>query len=152
MTNERHEPCSTLGPGSVVPLAEAAELLPGTVDDVRGWLQEHVPIAEFLGRPVVIWGDVLAAVRGPGQTKRTIPVGAVVSEDRAARALPWRRGDAVTWLREQRLSNPASGRRVVVWDAVLERLRPPPPPAPRVPSGRNARAPKLLAKPGRFEG
>ena len=127
-TNDNHHP--PLGPGSVLPLADATDLLPGSPGDLHAWLQKQGLIVELLGSPVVIWGDVLAALRGPNQSPRTIPAGSVVSEDRAARALPWRRGDAVAWLREQRLSVLAAGRRVVAWDAVLERLRPPPPPPP----------------------
>jgi len=69
----------------------------------------------------------------------------IVSEDRAARALPWRRRDAVAWLRREGLSVMADGRRVVVWAAVLERLRP----DSRALTPAPARAPRPLARPGR---
>lgn len=131
---------------SVLPLSDAIRLLPGGPEDVRLWLESQGLLIDFLGSPVVIWADVLAAVRGQKPARRTIPSGSVVSEDRAARALPWRRGGAVDWLREQGLSVVVAGRRVVVWDAVLERLRPAPP------SVRRSGGPKPLAKPGRIFG
>jgi len=61
------------------------------------------------------------AAKAPAEPLRD---GDIVSEDRAARALPWRRRDAVAWLRREGLSVVADARRVVVWGAVLERLRP----------------------------
>ena len=150
MTNEANGSDQLLiHAGCVLPVASATELLPGAPDDVRTWLEEKGLVFDFLGTPVVIWGDVLATLRGADRPKPTIPAGSVVSEDRAARALPWRRGDAVAWLREQGLSVPAAGRRVVVWDAVLERLRFPPQRAQRK---ARSEAPKPLAKPGRIFG
>jgi hypothetical protein len=81
--------------------------------------------------------------------------GEIVSEDRAARVLPWRRRDAVAWLRREGLSVEADGRRVVVWEAVLARLAggastptPSRRPRRRAPSGDLP----LLAPPGRMFG
>jgi hypothetical protein len=87
--------------------------------------------------------------------KEVIQPGEIVSEDRAARALPLRRADAVTWLRQEGLSQPLAGRRVVVWDAVLARLVGPhsPVPEPRRQRSRNTDTePPLLASPGRIFG
>ena len=87
--------------------------------------------------------------------KELIHPGEIVSEDRAARALPIRRGDAVAWLRREGLSAKLDGRRVVVWDRVLERLGgapPPTPPSQRQKSRKTETDPPLLAKPGRMFG
>lgn len=87
--------------------------------------------------------------------KEVIRPGEVVSEDRAARALPLRRADAVTWLRQEGLSQPLAGRRVVVWDAVLTRLVGPQPPVqqPQRQRSRNTDTETpLLASPGRMFG
>jgi hypothetical protein len=89
----------------------------------------------------------LIATRPLLKERATPPrAGDIVSEDRAARALPWRRRDAVAWLRREGLSTLVDGRSIVLWDAVLDRIR------PRQPS-RRTRAPKsppLLARPGRM--
>ena len=86
--------------------------------------------------------------------KEVIQPGEIVSEDRAARALPIRRAAAVGWLRREGLSVKLDGRLVVVWDRVLERLGGPQPPAP--PSQQKNRktdaGPPLLARPGRMFG
>ena len=78
--------------------------------------------------------------------------GEIVSEDRAARALPWRRADAVAWLRVEELSVPLGRRRVVAWDRVLKRLgagsSPRKEPARRRKRAEGGSAP--LAKPGRM--
>jgi hypothetical protein len=89
--------------------------------------------------------------------KEVIQPGEIVSEDRAARALPIRRADAVGWLRREGLSVQLEGRQVVVWDRVLERLGGAPAPAPaEVPPRRRKKRktadPPLLAKPGRMFG
>jgi hypothetical protein len=81
--------------------------------------------------------------------------GEVVSEDRAARELPFRRSDAVHWLRAEGLSVPADGRRVVSWSAVLERLNTHRDAPARSREGRPTAAvpgPKLLDVPGRTLG
>ena len=151
MSNDTARNCHQVTPGSVLPVATATSLLPGAPDDVLAWLEEQGLIVELLGSPVVIWGDVLIAIRGERQPKPVVPAGAVISEDRAARALPWRRQSAVRWLREEQLSVPVDGRRVVAWDAVVDRLRPPSPPSgPR--RSRRGPAVKPLAKPGRILG
>jgi len=112
-----------LSPGCVLSVEDAILNLPGPPDEVHAWLKRQGLIIEFVGSSVVIWGDVLSALRVKGKPRRVIPPGSIVSEDRAARALPWRRASAVAWLRDEGLSVVADGRRVVVWDAVADRLR-----------------------------
>ncbi len=86
------------------------------------------------------------------RARAPIQPGEIVSEDRAARALPVRRSDAVAWLRAERLSAPVGRKRVVVWSDVLDRIRssaaPPPHPSRRA----RATPEKLLAVPGRILG
>ena len=94
----------------------------------------------------------LEVVQPAGRRKEIVQPGEVVSEDRAARALPIRRADAVGWLRREGLSVPLEGRRVVVWDRVLERLGSSPAPSPRRPSRTRRDEPLLLAVPGRMFG
>lgn len=139
-----------LGPCSVVDVAAAAEMLGGA--DVEVWLREQGLVHQLRDRGLVIWGDVLEALRNIGKRPRQpvepIRPGEVVSEDRATRALSWRRRDAVAWLRREGLSVDVDGRQVVVWDAVLEAIRgrgaraqPPRRPSPRI---------TPLATPGRI--
>lgn len=67
----------------------------------------------------------VAARRGRRGRPEPLDPEAVVSPTRAAAALPWRRADALAWLRRQNLirrSGP-SGRRCVVWGDVLAALR-----------------------------
>ena len=47
----------------------------------------------------------------------------VLSEAQAVERLPWRKADARRWLRREGLSVEADGRRVVVWEDVVGRLR-----------------------------
>lgn len=94
--------------------------------------------------------DVFTEEDKPGKANRPIARGEVVSEDRAARALPIRRSDAVAWLREEGLVTVMRGRRVVVWDRVLGRLETEPP--ERAPRRRPSPGPPPLAKPGRIFG
>jgi len=134
--------------GAVVPVALATTSLPGDPGRLRSWLAESGLVHELVGEAVVIWDDVLAAIRGDEKPlKPPIPRGAIVSEDRAARALPWRRRDAVAWLRRRGLSVIVDARRVVAWDEVLVRLRPRPQAQPA--SGRSG-SPPHVAKPGRI--
>lgn len=94
--------------------------------------------------------DVFTEDDKPGKASRPIARGEVVSEDRAARALPIRRSDAVAWLREEGLVTVMRGRRVVVWDRVLGRLETEPP--ERASRRRRSQGPPPLAKPGRIFG
>jgi hypothetical protein len=114
-----------LGPCSVVDVAAAAEMLGGP--DVEVWLREQGLVHQLWDGGLVIWGDVLEALRNigkrPKQAVEPIRPGEIVSEDRAARALSWRRRDAVAWLRREGLSVVVDGRQVVVWDDVLDAVR-----------------------------
>lgn len=105
---------------------------------------------------IVVADLLLASELADGGSKETvrlprppIQAGEIVSEDRAARALPMRRSDAVAWLRAERLSAPAGSRRVVVWNDVLDRLRPAAAPAERRRLDRGTPT-TLLAVPGRI--
>ncbi len=92
--------------------------------------------------------DVFVDGDKPGKAHRPITRGEIVSEDRAARALPIRRAEAVAWLREEGLV--MRGRRVVAWDRVLNRLESEslePGPRPRL-----SHKVTPLAKPGRIFG
>ena len=68
--------------------------------------------------------------------KEVIQPGEIVSEDRAARALPIRRANAVGWLRREGLSVKLDGRRVAIWERVLERLGGRPAPTDELPPRR----------------
>jgi hypothetical protein len=137
----------------VLAVEDALDRLPLPVCRAQLWLEENGLVHEMAGQRVVAWSDVLDAVRGEARERRTAPIHAeqVVSEDRAARALPWRRRDAVSWLRANRLSVVADGRRVVVWGRVLDRLGEVAAPTPVAASraGRSRRT-RLLATPGRI--
>jgi len=87
---------------------------------------------------------------GAQREKKPIRRGEVVSEDRAARALPVRRADAVLWLRDEGLVSVLAGRRVVVWDGVLDRLQPQLPTPRKGALGGSQLRP--LATPGRILG
>jgi hypothetical protein len=113
--------------------------------------QRLARIAELLESQIVRNGEpeLLGKTRPP-------PPGSIVSEDRAARALPWRRKDVVAWLRREGLSKLVDGHRVVVWEDVAARLAEgTTQPAPQRRS-RSAMAtssvtdPPPLAKPGRM--
>jgi len=142
----------------VLTLEGALTALPGEASAVHRWLVKQGLVQGFLGAQVVVWDDVLDALRfgalHAGRARLSPPQpGEILSEDRAARALPWRRSDAVAWLREQGLSRVVDRRRIVVWDDVIRRLR-----APEMeisePTGWTRRGPAAggpphLAEPGR---
>lgn len=52
-----------MGPAAVLPVAEAAALLPLGDTDARDWLTSRGLVLALRGREVVIWGDVLDAIR-----------------------------------------------------------------------------------------
>ena len=161
MDNGSHSSAASLPvtADGVLSVAQAAARLPVPDADAVGWLVERGLVRTLAGREVVIWGDVLAGLRtGPAPEQlpaRPLVPGQVVSEDRAARALPWRRADVVSWLRREGLSVPIDGRRVVIWSHVLDRLRSGVPPRASLSGSRFKRsrdAPALLGKPGRVLG
>jgi hypothetical protein len=114
-----------LGLCSVVEAHVAAAMLASA--DAEDWLHDQGLVHPLGDRELVVWGDVLEALRNVGKRPRQpvepIRPGEVVSEDRAARALSWRRRDAVAWLRREALSVVVDGRQVVVWDDVLDAVR-----------------------------
>ena len=96
--------------------------------------------------------DVFVNPGGNEDAGRPIQPGEVVSEDRAARALPIRRADAVKWLRSEGLVRTLAGRRVVVWNAVLARLQQQQASGDRRERTQSRSAFQPLAKPGRIFG
>lgn len=52
-----------LGDAAVLPVTEAAKLLPIRTDDALSWLREEGLVRVLSGREVVIWGDVLIRLR-----------------------------------------------------------------------------------------
>jgi len=59
-----------LGAAAVVSVTEAARLLPGREADCRKWLRTEGLVRFVMGRPVVVWGDVLEALRLSNKPKR----------------------------------------------------------------------------------
>ena len=56
-----------LGAAAVLPLRQAAELLPIKDSSAREWLRSEGLVRDLRGREIVIWGDVVAAL-GPDDT------------------------------------------------------------------------------------
>lgn len=52
-----------LGSAAVVSPATAARWLPMSRSDARRWLDARSLVRDLAGRPVVVWGDVLDAIR-----------------------------------------------------------------------------------------
>ena len=52
-----------LGEAAVLPWREAVRLLPGGAVKVRAWLRARGLVRSIEGTEVVIWGEVLAALR-----------------------------------------------------------------------------------------
>lgn len=50
-------------PGDVLRVSEAARALPIRTADALGWLRSRGLVHDLLGREVVIWADVLVALR-----------------------------------------------------------------------------------------
>jgi hypothetical protein len=61
-----------LGEAAILSVDDAVRLLPRRQEDAERWLRERVKVHDLDGTPVVIWGEVLAALRGvavrPGVT------------------------------------------------------------------------------------
>ncbi len=64
--SERHRDRLLQGPGAVYTIATAAALLPVSDQEARVWLREQGLIRELSGRCVVIWSEVLDALRDGG--------------------------------------------------------------------------------------
>lgn len=52
-----------LGDAAVLTVREAARQLPMRETEARSWVRQHVPLRRICDTEVVIWGDVLAALR-----------------------------------------------------------------------------------------
>lgn len=52
-----------LGSAAVVSVERASELLPIARGRARQWLHDRGLVVQLAGRPVVVWGDVLEALR-----------------------------------------------------------------------------------------
>ena len=55
-----------LGAAACLPLAEAAGLLPLADREALAWLRERSLVRHLAGRPVVLWLDVIEAIRAEG--------------------------------------------------------------------------------------
>ena len=52
-----------LGAAAVLSVTEAARLIPGRESEVRKWLRVEGLIRYLMGKPVVIWGEVIDALK-----------------------------------------------------------------------------------------
>jgi hypothetical protein len=63
-----------ISPGALLTRARAIELLPvGTRDERARWLEQYNLVRYLFGRPVVRWGDVLAALDEPERKPESRP-------------------------------------------------------------------------------
>jgi hypothetical protein len=62
-----------LGDAAVVTVHEAAKRLPITDSDAEQFLRERGLVRSLKGKEVVIWGDVLAALRGSSSSPISLP-------------------------------------------------------------------------------
>lgn len=74
----------TLGEAAVISVEQAARLLPISDGEAREWLATEHLIHLIRGRRVVIWGEVVAAIRGGANPTAPKPPRA------RSRTLPWR--------------------------------------------------------------
>lgn len=95
MSAARREVRQRLGADAVISVAEAAAWLPKRDEDAREWLERRGLVRDHpvLG-PVVIWGDVLAAIRA--DTPRAEPADQVAPD-----LVPVRRPDVATMPRRK---------------------------------------------------
>ena len=63
-TSSRHLNRLALGEAAVLPLPQVVALIPMADHLVRRWLRNHDLVHDLDGRKVVIWADVLSAIRG----------------------------------------------------------------------------------------
>lgn len=52
-----------LGAAAVLALGDAARLLPMSDGEARAWLHDQGLVRDLAGRDVVVWGDVIDALR-----------------------------------------------------------------------------------------
>ncbi len=63
------------GEAAVLSVTEAARLIPGREADVRKWLRAQGLVRYLMGKPVVIWGDILDTLKADEpkpKRKRTV--------------------------------------------------------------------------------
>lgn len=79
---ERDAARLALGPAAVLTVTVAAQLMPRSDAKCRKWLRDHglVRTDPLLGE-VVIWGDVLEALRNPAPSPATRPAGRLPRKD-----------------------------------------------------------------------
>lgn len=82
-TSERAKARRAMGVAAVLTVSQAAALLPATDAEADRWLREHGLVRRWLEREVVIWGEVLDAIRG-GEAPETGS-----SRRRVRGGLPW---------------------------------------------------------------
>lgn len=73
-----------LGVAAVLSPAQAAELLPWRDADAREWLDRAKLVRRVDGREVVIWGDVILALRGEERASEPPPPQAPAQRRRGA--------------------------------------------------------------------
>ena len=74
--SDRAQARLALGAAAVLPVGEAAALLPISDARARDWLHTRGVVRDLDGKPVVIWGDALALLRGgddPGAPPTPVP-------------------------------------------------------------------------------
>lgn len=62
-TSDRHLHRLALGAAAVLPEAQAVALLPMNDREARRWLRHNGLVHDLEGRRVVVWGEVLAAIK-----------------------------------------------------------------------------------------
>lgn len=68
--SERHRDRLAQGAAAVMSPSAAARLLPIDDREALSWLQDRGLVRQLLGRPVVVWFDVLEAIRGADEEPR----------------------------------------------------------------------------------
>ena len=63
-TSGRHQDRLALGDAAILPIAQAVALMPMSDHDARRWLRGRGLVLDLDGRSVVVWADVLDALRG----------------------------------------------------------------------------------------
>lgn len=62
-----------LGADAVLPLQQAAALLPMADREAREWLRDRGLVRQLAGRDVVIWGDITDALRANETPPPSVP-------------------------------------------------------------------------------
>lgn len=77
-SSERAQARRQLGEAAVLTPAQAAQLLPWDDASAGEWLRRRGLVRRVDGREVVIWGDVLEAIRSGGQDASPPPARTVL--------------------------------------------------------------------------